>query len=283
MPKNLSANGAANAKKITQAFSGIAALTLAAGGGLVFWLNAQITAGQTLRASRESQVGSSEQVAKRLDMTKATYDQTKSRIAMLEASVAEKSFVPTLLQQLQALAGATHLTVSQVSPSAIVSPAAAAPPAKPPGDAGTTPAAADAGKAKAAPPYDTLSVALTVAGTYADTVTFLYDLTRFPKIISVEGAQLHPGGGPTDGDKQGADKKAAPQVTTQLKLTAFVFHDDGLTATTPPAAGGAVPAASVVPPTGTPNVAGAAGRAAQGAVTAVKAVGARGQAAVSTL
>ena len=42
-----------------------------------------------------------------------------SRVAFLEASVTEKSYVPTLLQQLQTLAAATHLTVMSVQPSPI--------------------------------------------------------------------------------------------------------------------------------------------------------------------
>ena len=76
-----------------------------------------------------------------------------------------------------------------------------------------------------------MNVNLSVTGTYADTMTFLYDLTRFPKILSVEGAQF------TRAARRRAEpgEEAAPQVTTQLKLTAFVFHDDAAAA--PPGLG----------------------------------------------
>ena len=129
-----------------------------------------------------------------------------------------------------------------------------------------------------------MGVNLSVTGTYADTMTFLYDLTQFPKVISVEGAQFSPGGGSAGRPGQAA----APQVTTQLKLTAFVFHDDAHAR--PPPRPAAVkrrrvqpPAGAVTPPTAAPTVAGAAGRAAQGAVAATKAANGRSRDAVSTL
>ena len=223
-PNESAPPAAGGPKKATQAFAGVAALTLVAGGGLVFWLNGHIRDGQAAVASKEAEVGSSEQVAKRLDATKATYDQMNSRVAFLEASVAEKAYVPTLLQQFQTLAAATHLTVATVQPSAQSRPpprrlpppkAAEAP--SPPGPPRRRPR-----KRSPRPPYDTMNVSLSVVGTYADTVTFLYDLTQFPKILSVESAQFSPGGGASQ-----PGMKAVPQVTTQLKLTAFVFHDDG--------------------------------------------------------
>ena len=284
MSKSPNAGGvgaAGNPKKITQAFVGIAALTFAAGGGLAFWLNGQISAGQGVAAGKEKEVGSSEQIAMRLGATQAAYDQTRSRIADLESSVPEKSYVPTLLQQLQILAGKTHLTVMSVHPSAIAAPTPPPAPAKAAdgGTGGGTDVAA--AKKKPAPPYDTMNVDLSVVGTYADTVTFLYDLTRFPKILSVEGAQMHPGGAAANQGQPGQSKQAAPQVTTDLKLTAFVFHDD---ASPNPNPGAAVKTAGmVVPPPAAPTVAGAAGRAAQGAVAATKAANGRGQGAVGAL
>ena len=279
-PNASAAGGAGNPKKVTQVFAGIAALTFAAGGGLVFWLNGQIRAGQAAAANKEAQVGSSEEVAKRLDATQATYDAMTSRVAFLEASVTEKSYVPTLLQQLQTLAAATHLTVMSVQPAPLASQA--------PARAGQAARqrrqcrAAAPKKAAAPPPYDTMGVNLSVTGTYADTVTFLYDLTQFPKILSVEGAQFSPGAAAAGRPGEGA----APQVTTQLKLTAFVFHDDAAKAPAAPAnprLPRGAPGTAWTPPTAPPTVAGAAGRAAQGAVAATKAANGRSQGAVSTL
>ena len=88
-----------------------------------------------------------------------------------------------------------------------------------------------------------------VTGTYADTATFLYSLTRFPKIISVTAVQMHP-----SGSTGKANPHAAPTVTTNLKLVAFMFHDGrGRHASTGAATAQATPSVAaclrrVVPP-----------------------------------
>ncbi len=179
-----------------------------------------------------------------------------------------KSFVPTLLGQLQSLAAATHLTVMDVRPSA--PPPPVAPAARP---AGAAPdAAADLKKAPAPPPYDTLPIEVDVTGTYADTATFLYSLTRFPKILSVTAAQMHPGAPPA-----GASPYASPTVTTNLKLVAFVFHDDADTTggSSPVAAVAQAPALApredLMGHTDVSPISAAAGRAERGAVAATRA------------
>lgn len=243
-------------KKITQAFAGVAALTLVGGGGIIFLMSGRISAEHTREAKLSAQVGSSEDIAKRLQATQAAYNFTRSQIAFLETAVTEKSYVPTLLQQLQNLALTTSLSVTSVQPSPITTPA--------------PPAGADKKKAPA-PPYDTMDIDLHVVGSYADTVRFLYGLTHFPKVISVVSVQMSPGSGSSS--PAGA-KPTMPQVTTDLRMTAFVFHDDG-SAAPATAAGATVTAtaagASVVPPIAAPTVFGAAGRAARGAVAATRA------------
>ena len=115
MSKSLNAGTTAAPKRSRRPSPGSPVLTLAAGGGLVFWLNGADRRGpghgrQPGGAGRQQRAG---RQAPGRD-AKPTYDQMQSRIAILEASVSEKSFVPTLLQQLQTLAAATHLTVSSV-------------------------------------------------------------------------------------------------------------------------------------------------------------------------
>ena len=256
-------------KKLMLILAGGAGLVLLGGGGLLVGLNSELANRQTLAGQKEVEVGSSEQIAKRYQTTMDDYNDTQGRIKFLESSVSPKSYVPTLLGQLQSLATATHLTMTSVRPAA--PPPAPPPAAKPAAADGSAPLAA---KAAAPPPYDTLDVDVEVTGTYADTATFLYDLTRFPKIISVSGAQMHPASGaPTTGAVGAAP--AAPQVTTSLKLVAFMFHDDAapetpggtaatLTATTAPAPD-LMGHADVTP------ISAAAGRAERGAVGAVRA------------
>ena len=232
-----------NAKRLMQVLMGGAGLVLLGGGGVLVGLNSKLTGLQTQAQQKEKEVGSSEQITRRYQQTQTTYDETQSRIKFLETSVSAKSYVPTLLSQLQTLAAQTHLTVTAVRPAA---PAPPPPPVKKAeGDATAT----DTKKA-APPPYDTLLVDVDVTGSYADTAAFLYGLTRFPKILSVTGAQMHPGAAALGGDPH-----ATPVIQTNLKLVAFVFPDSGpdaasaaLTAPAPaaPAATGADKAAAAL-------------------------------------
>lgn len=259
MSKSLS--GAASPKRTTQLLMGAAGLVLAAGGGVAFLMNSQIGQMQQTIAAKEAEVGSNEQVAQRYQQTLDAYNATATKTHFLESSVAAKSFVPTLLKQLQGLAAQTHLNVTSVRPGALTSPT----PAKPAGVAtADASAAAPAAEKKKPAPYDTLDIAVDIKGSYANTVTFLYGLTQFPKIVSVASAQMQPG--PADTLTPGAP----PVVTTNLHLTAFVFHEDKKAASTM-VAGALVPAPAAV------------GRAAAGAIGANRATGARSEVGVGTL
>lgn len=278
LSQSFSPNAVPPAKRLMMALMGGAGLILLGGGGALVGLNSHLTALQTIVRQKQTEVDGSEGIAKRYVSTQAAYTETQGRIQYLEASVSPKSYVPTLLGQLQTLAATTHLNVVSVRPTAIAPPAppASARPAAG-GDASST---GEVKKAPPPPPYDTLNVDLDVTGTYADTTAFLYSLTRFPKIISVTAVQMHPNAAT---DK--TSPYAAPTVTTSLKLIAFMFHEDGAD---PLAASGAVPAlvgtvSGPLPPAAVGTISGAAGRAAAGAVGATRAANARGAVGVGTL
>lgn len=271
------------AKRLIPILLGGAGLVLLGGGGILVGLNSKLTTLQTSAQQKDAEVSSSEQIAHRYQATQESYSQTQARIQFLETSVSDKAYVPTLLAQLQSLAAQTHLTVSAVRPT--VAPPAAAP----------APVQADGGsavgvkKAPAPPPYDTLDVAVDVTGTYADTSLFVYSLTRFPKIVSVDSVQMHPGAAAVPG--------GPVPVVTSLKLTAFMFHDapaagaqaDQTGAPVAPAVF-AAPALSAAPmpvpagpvPPAASGVDGAAGRAAAGAEAAAAQANSRSSAEIKT-
>jgi hypothetical protein len=228
---NAGSGAAQTAKRMMLVLMGGAGLVLLGGGGILLGLNSHLTALQTLTQNKEKEVGSSEQITKRYETTLESYNQTQSRIQYLEASVSPKSYVPTLLGQLQTLATTTHLNVTAVRPAAPPPPAPA--PARVANADGSAPS--DLKKAPPPPVYDTINIDVDVTGTYANTALFLYSLTRFPKIISVTSVQMHPGGMPTGGSPY-----ASPSISTNLKLVAFMLHDDGST-TTPAASDAAQP------------------------------------------
>ncbi len=212
------------AKKIMLTLVGGAGLVLLGGGAVLFGLNSKLTTLQTTAAQSEKEVGTSEQIAQRYQSTKDSYNETQGRIQFLESAVTSKSYVPTLLKQLQTLAQTTHLNVTSVRPG---QPPPPPPPAARPAE-GAAPAA-DAKKAPPPPPYDIVPIDVDMTGTYANTATFLYSLTRFPKIVAVVGAQLHPNALPP-----GSSQTASPTVSTNLHLVAFMFHEDAATAPTLP-------------------------------------------------
>ena len=219
MVQNPSAGSSAaqSAKRMMMVLMGGAGLVLLGGSGILLGLNSHLTSLQTMAAQKEQEVGSSEQITKKYETTLDSYNKTQSHIQFLEASVSPKSFVPSLLGQLQTLAATTHLNVMSVRPAA--PPPAPPPPVKSTSADGTAPA----DPKKAVPPaYDTINIDVDVTGTYADTAMFLYSLTRFPKIISVTSVQMHPGAIPA-----GSGPYASPSVSTNLKLIAFMFHDEG--------------------------------------------------------
>jgi Tfp pilus assembly protein PilO len=285
MSKNLKQDPISR-KRITQALVGVAALVFVVGGGLVFWINAHIHALQVAADDKYAIVSSSQQVTKQFQTTQAAFDETRTRIQFLEQSVTQRSYVPTLLKQIQALAHDTQLTVTAVRPAVTVAPPApvkaVTPPAggaaPPPPDPGSP--AAPAAKAKVVPTdYDTLGVDLQISGSYANTTAFLYKLTKFPKIISVSGLQIHPGSTP-----KGADPKASPVVVASLHLQAYMFHDDAASVTPDAAAAGKTTLASgIAMPKDAATVTAAATRAAGSAIGASRAGQARQELGVSTL
>lgn len=257
-------NPALNSRRLMQVLMGGAGLVLLGGGGMLVGLNSKLVALQGQAQQKQQQVSTSEQVTRRYQQTQAAYDETQSRIKFLETSVSAKSYVPTLLGQLQSLAAQTHLTVTAVRPVASPPPPA---PVKKTDDSGKADSTADTKKAAAPPPYDTMQVNVDVTGTYADTATFLYSLTRFPKILSVVGAQMHPGGNASGpGTAPGATAaSAAPMITTNLQLIAFVFPDGPNATATAAAAPAPVVSAVPIPAAAIGAISPAAGHVAAGA------------------
>lgn len=265
------------AKRLIPILFGGAGLVLLGGAGILVGLNSELTTLQTSVQQKDAEVNSSEQIAHRYQTTLDSYNETQTHIKYLETSVSDRSYVPTLLAQMQALAAQTHLSVAAIRPTAS---APVAPTPTPAADSGGVSTAST--KKVAPPPYDTLDVAVDVAGSYADTNTFLYDLTRFPKIVSVSSIQMHPGPPLTPGGPM--------VITTNLKLTAFMFHDADTTATAAdasvPASVAIVPApasTAIVPAPTSATPAGSAERAAFGAVGATKAVNSRSAETLKTL
>lgn len=221
-------NGGNSIKQLVQVLIVSAVAILLVGGALIGLLNSQVSKALAQENSEQAQVGSSEQVTQRYKLTLSSYNDTIDHLKYLESSVTDASFLPTMLQQIQTLAQTTHLKVTSIRPSSTQAPA------KPAHAAGADSSSSSSSSASKAPPYDTINIALDVEGTYPQTAAFLYDLTRFPKIVAVTSASLHPDGSAGSGPQ---NPLGSPTIHSTLTVTAYLFHDSATpdTATTPAA------------------------------------------------
>ena len=208
MSKSLKVPAVMN-KRMTIGLIVIATIVLLIGGVGVYFLQTKQNQADKVVADKEALVGTNEQVAKRYDTTLASYNSTVDELKYVEPTMSKDSYVATLIQQLQRETAADHLTLTSVRPGPIDDDTAAA---ATPGDS----------SAKTAPPaYDETNVDLTVSGTYTQVMTFVYHMTKFPKIVSVQSVSFSPqgGGAPPDGIAK------TPLLTANISLFAYIFPD----------------------------------------------------------
>ena len=208
MSKSLKIPAMGTKRLSTVLIASAGAILLAGCGGLYLLQSHQAEANQAV-ADREKQVGTNEMIAKRYQTTLDTYNVNMEQIKYLEPSMSQESFVPTLIQQLQEITNSDHLKLNSVRPGPVLEPAAVS--------------AAEGAKKAAPPSYKTMTLGISVDGTYAQIMTFVYDLTRFKKIISVQSVSF----APKSGTGPDAPMGRAPLLASEISLTAYVFDDAG--------------------------------------------------------
>ncbi|MES2461950.1 MAG: hypothetical protein V4671_15305 [Armatimonadota bacterium] len=184
-------------------------VVLAGGVGLYLWQSAEMVEVQKQVDAKRAEVASGEKIAGRLKRVEEEYATTAGQIKFLETSVTANEYVPTLLRQMEQLAHSVSLKVNSVRPTME--------PAPPPP---TDPEARK--KAPPPPPYDKIHIDMDIAGSYWSTAKLLYRLTEFPKIMAVESVQITP-----QGDKTASS--TSPSLGVRLRLTGFIFPNDGKT------------------------------------------------------
>lgn len=205
---------------------GLTGAVLAGSVGLYVWQTTEMAEVQKQVDAKRAEVASGERIASRLKRVEDEYATTAGQIKYLETSVTANEYVPTLLRQMEQLAKSVNLKVNSVRPTME--------PAPPPI---TDPEARK--KAPPPPPYDKIHIDMDIAGSYWSTAKLLYRLTEFPKIMSVETVQLTPQG---DAGKTSA---ASPNLGVRLRLTGFIFPNDGKSSLSAPVnAAATVPAAA---------------------------------------
>lgn len=148
-------------------------------------------------AEKQKRVDAAQETAKDLDYAKLDYQDVLSQIKSLETGVTNKTYVPTLLKQIETLGRSTHLQVVAINPSkkennSVINPLSVIK-VMYKDKARMQKIVAEKEKnnkksasSKSDKPYDQLFIDITVQGKYVNVLNFLYRLTNFPKIISVD-------------------------------------------------------------------------------------------------
>lgn len=160
---------------------------------------------------KEKELNSSERIARRLNAVETRYLDAQATLGALEQGVSSKTYVPTLLRQVEELAKKSNLKVVGVRPKPVELKAAARPASEESKDKNAEP------KNKREP-YDRLDLDLEVTGKYWDMVRFIEQITCFPKIVTVNDVQMAPDGSPPD--------TGSPDLKAKLSTTAFILRDE---------------------------------------------------------
>jgi Tfp pilus assembly protein PilO len=190
-------------KKVCIGMGGVTAAILLGSVGLWFWQSGDLEAKDKIVQAKHDQVENGERVARRLEEVKKEHDDTANKLKFLESAVSGKTYVSTMLKQIESMAVAEQLKVLKFDPKHE--------PAPPP------PTDPEAKKKWQPQPYDKEHADMQVQGTFWSVTRFINRLTRFQKIVAVDGVQLLP---------LNAVSGSSPKLNATIKLTGFAFHDE---------------------------------------------------------
>jgi len=166
------------------------------------------------RTQKQAQMDSSEKIAARLPVARREYLDAQAKLSVLEQGVSSKVYVPTFLRQIEELGRKNRLQVVGVRPKA----AEVNPPVVSRANDTAKDGKADAEKAEVKPPpepYDKLMLDIELKGKYWDVVTFMREITSFPKIVAVNDIQISPMGK--------TSLSASPPLSVRFNATAFIL------------------------------------------------------------
>ncbi|MGC4045555.1 MAG: type 4a pilus biogenesis protein PilO [Armatimonas sp.] len=190
-------------KKVCIGMGAVTGAILLGSVGVWFWQNGDLEAKAKIVQAKHDQVEHGERVARRLDEVKTEHEGTANKLKFLESAVSGKTYVSTMLKQIEDMAVAEKLKVLRFDPKHE--------PAPPP------PTDPEAKKKWVPQPYDKEHADMQVQGTFWSVTRFVNRLTKFQKIVSVDAVQLLPLS-PVAG--------TSPSLNATIKLTGFAFHDD---------------------------------------------------------
>jgi Tfp pilus assembly protein PilO len=148
------------------------------------------------RDSAQAELDKDERIVARAAQARAEYERMKSYIATVEQKMPQRKEIPALLTAMEEFTHHVGVTFQSIHPGTLTAvmaqqsgqPAQPAAPAHPAGTGATTPAKPI--------PYSSMSVDISLTGTFAQTVQYLRELRNFPRLIIVDSVALTPNGFP---------------------------------------------------------------------------------------
>ena len=183
-----------------------AVAVVAVGGGLVYWQYTVHGDAEANLAKIRAATPDESKLQQDLQAAQAELYKASTELTHLEGGVPTLAYVPTLLQELEAVGNTNNMRVTvfkQSNPSAVQTPAST-------GDAKSL-------KEKA---YDEVEFDVSGRGSYTSIEKMLTDLQIFPKIVSVQSVNVMPK------RDQGAPNAATVEATIRLKAYIFKQADE---------------------------------------------------------
>lgn len=194
-----------------------------AGGGANMWLMGQRGEAKTELENIKKEIQDEDEVSALQVKLRADLDESGLQLEHLEKNVAQTSYIPTLVSEVEIVANKSKLTLTGLKPKKIEEKKKTVTPKE-----GDDKDKAKEGEAKKKPkkppvkPYDEWQIELSATGLYADIITFLQELKSFSKIVEVYGVSLNEVGG--SGEKVYFND-GSPRLELNLILKAYAFPD----------------------------------------------------------
>jgi len=149
---------------------------------------------ETLVASRDAAAGElarDQQVVARAEQARIEYERVRAHIAAIEQKLPQRKEIPALLTAMEDFTRKVGVTLQSIRPGPLT--AVTAPPS---GAQASAARGQGPTKAERTLAYSTMSVDISLAGTFAQTVEYLRQLRDFPRLLIVDSVSLTPQGLP---------------------------------------------------------------------------------------
>jgi Tfp pilus assembly protein PilO len=200
----------------------LAGVATVAGGGANMWLMGQRGEATSELESIKKEIQDEDEVSALQVKLRAELDESGLQLEHLEKNVAQTSYIPTLVSEVEIVANKSNLTLTGLKPKKIEEKKKPAAPKE--GDDKEKDKDGAKKKPKKPPvkPYDEWQIEVSATGLYSDIINFLQSLKSFSKIVEVYGVSLNEIGG--SGEKVYFND-GSPRLELNLVLKAYAFPD----------------------------------------------------------